>query len=235
MSITPQSGGSCNRAATFSRCPEQVKTAMTEADWLACADPRPMLHFLRWRADDRKLRLFACACCRLVWEHLPGMHCRRAVELGERYADDLLGEPEREAARRELNRGIARERGARGRLAQAAEQVLRARFSPTLVAERARTGRGAHLLARRQCALLRDLFSPFRRSRGDSTWLTWREGTIPKIARTIYDDRAFERLPILADALEEAGCTEAAVLDHLRGPGPHVPGCWVVDLLLGKE
>ena len=47
--------------------------------------------------------------------------------------------------------------------------------------------------------------------------------------------RAFERLPILADALEEAGCTDAAILGHLRGPGPHVRGCWVIDLLLGKK
>jgi hypothetical protein len=51
----------------------------------------------------------------------------------------------------------------------------------------------------------------------------------------IYTDRAFDRLPILADALEEAGCTDAAILEHCRGPGPHVRGCWVVDLLLDKS
>ena len=54
-------------------------------------------------------------------------------------------------------------------------------------------------------------------------------------AQAIYDDRALERLPVLADALEEAGCTDAAILEHCRGPGPHVRGCWVIDLLLGKE
>ena len=58
--------------------------------------------------------------------------------------------------------------------------------------------------------------------------------TVVQLAQSIYDDRAFDRLPILADALEEAGCTDAAILDHCRGPGPHVRGCWAVDLLLGK-
>jgi hypothetical protein len=65
-------------------------------------------------------------------------------------------------------------------------------------------------------------------------WLCWHGGTIPKLAQAIYDERAFDRLPVLADALEEAGCTDADLLGHLRGPGPHVRGCWALDLLLGK-
>jgi hypothetical protein len=56
-----------------------------------------------------------------------------------------------------------------------------------------------------------------------------------KIARAIYDGRAFERMPILADALEDAGCGDADILRHCREPGEHVRGCWVVDLLLGKS
>ena len=59
--------------------------------------------------------------------------------------------------------------------------------------------------------------------------------TVVSIAAAIYADRAFDRLPILADALEEAGCTNADVLLHCRQPGDHVRGCWVVDLVLGKE
>jgi hypothetical protein len=55
------------------------------------------------------------------------------------------------------------------------------------------------------------------------------------MAQTIYDDCAFELMPVLADALEEASCTEAAILYHCRGPGPHVRGCWVLDLLLQKQ
>ncbi len=58
---------------------------------------------------------------------------------------------------------------------------------------------------------------------------------MPRIAGTIYTDRAFDRLPILADALEDAGCDNAEILAHCRGGGEHVRGCWVVDLILGKE
>ena len=77
--------------------------------------------------------------------------------------------------------------------------------------------------------------NPFRPVSAASGWLHWRERTIPKLAQAIYDQRAFDRLPVLADALDEAGCTNADILTHCRGPGPHVKGCWVVDLLLGKE
>jgi hypothetical protein len=66
----------------------------------------------------------------------------------------------------------------------------------------------------------------------DSSWLT---STVIALARGINDERAYERLPILADALQDAGCDYADILDHCRGPGPHVRGCWVVDLVLGKE
>jgi hypothetical protein len=66
-------------------------------------------------------------------------------------------------------------------------------------------------------------------------WLAWNENTVPRLAQTIYDERAFDRLPILADALEEAGCTDTAILDHCRQPGEHYRGCWAVDLLLGKS
>jgi hypothetical protein len=62
----------------------------------------------------------------------------------------------------------------------------------------------------------------------------WRTADVVSLARGIYDERAFDRLPILADALQDAGCDNADVLGHCRGPGPHVRGCWVVDLVLGK-
>ena len=83
------------------------------------------------------------------------------------------------------------------------------------------------------CNLLRDIFSnPFRPITADPAWLT---PTVQSIAAAIYQDRAFDRLLILADALEEAGCTDADVLLHCRRPGEHVRGCWVVDWVLGKE
>ena len=86
-----------------------------------------------------------------------------------------------------------------------------------------------------EAGALRCLFgNPFRSVKTDLTWLAWNGGAIPKIAETMYDDRAFDRIPLLADALEDAGCTDADILAHCRDPGPHVRGCWVIDLLLGK-
>src|SRR5262249_3489199 len=86
-----------------------------------------------------------------------------------------------------------------------------------------------------QTTLLRDIIgNPFRPVAINPAWLTWNGGTVPKVAQAIYDERAFDRMPVLADALEDAGCSDAAVLNHCRQPGVHVRGCWVVDLLLGK-
>jgi hypothetical protein len=89
---------------------------------------------------------------------------------------------------------------------------------------------------RAQSALLRDIFgNPFRPARIESSWLRWNDGTVPKIAQGIYDERVFDRMPILADALMDAGCDDESILSHCREPGPHVRGCWVVDLILGKQ
>ena len=65
--------------------------------------------------------------------------------------------------------------------------------------------------------------------------LKWNGGCVVKVAAAIYDERAFDRMPILADALEDAGCDNADILNHCREPGEHVRGCWVLDLLLGKK
>jgi hypothetical protein len=94
-----------------------------------------------------------------------------------------------------------------------------------------------------QCDLLRDLFgNPFRRPALQPEWLTWNDATVVRLAQAAYDERELPagtldngRLAILADALEEAGCTDPDILGHLRGPGPHIRGCWPVDLCLGKS
>ena len=87
-----------------------------------------------------------------------------------------------------------------------------------------------------QAALLRDLFNPFHQPPSpDPAWLAWNDGTVRKIAQAVYEECAFDRLPLLADALEDAGCTNAAILAHCREPGEHVRGCWVLDLLLGRK
>ena len=84
-----------------------------------------------------------------------------------------------------------------------------------------------------QCALLRDLFgNPFRPVALDPAWRT---SAVVALAQAVYDRRAFKRMPKLADALEEAGCTGAEILAHCQSQGSHVNGCWVLDWLLGKE
>ena len=93
-----------------------------------------------------------------------------------------------------------------------------------------------------QASLLRDTFNPFRPVRLDPAWLAWNGGTVKRLAQAAYEHRILpegrldpQRLAVLADALEEAGCSDKGTLRHLRGPGPHVRGCHVVDLLLGRE
>jgi hypothetical protein len=76
--------------------------------------------------------------------------------------------------------------------------------------------------------------NPYRPLAVDAAWLAREGSTAARLAQAIYDDRAFDRLPILADALEEANCTDRAMLDHCRGPGPHARGCHVLDALIGK-
>ena len=91
------------------------------------------------------------------------------------------------------------------------------------------------LECKRQCRLFRDIFgNPFRPVTLNPAWRT---ANAVALAQSIYDDRAFERMPILADALEDADCDNADILEHCRRPSPteHVRGCWVVDLVLGKK
>jgi hypothetical protein len=85
-------------------------------------------------------------------------------------------------------------------------------------------------------ALLREVFgNPFRVAVPSPDWLSWNRGTVLKMAESIYEERRFCELPILGDALQDAGCDDAEILRHCREPGEHVRGCWVVDLLLGKK
>jgi len=87
-----------------------------------------------------------------------------------------------------------------------------------------------------QCKLLREIFgNPFRPVTIDPAWLTFNDGEIIKLAQTVYNERAFEQMPALAQVLVDAGCTNEDMLTHCRSCGEHVRGCWVVDLLLGKE
>jgi hypothetical protein len=214
--------------------------AMTEAEWLECANLRSGLKYLRRPPGDRKLRLFLCACCRRVWDLL-GDKCHTAVEIAQRLADGMASEEEMTAARiaAKADRkcyGVYFAYAPRPTFADVAQS---ARNLAYCASQRTGTQGADQRLAAEQVAqrsLLHDLFgNPFRPVQFDSAWLTWKDGTVRKIAQAIYHEFAFDRMPILADALEDAGCGDGDILRHCREPGEHVRGCWVIDLLLGKE
>lgn len=244
---------------------------MTEAEWLVCSDPMRMLEFLRGKASERKLRLFAVACCRRISNLLRDERSRQAVEVGERYADGLVTDDALEEARENSSdasgaahraataTGWSTNAWIENAAANAAYGVCghwqnwlsdtRLFETPVWVARASAGPEGEHVLSdaarpegveeeqETQCQLLRDVFGPipFRSVSLDRAILRWNDGTLLNMAQGFYTDRAFDRMPKLADALYEAGCDHADVLAHCRQPGEHVRGCWVVDLLLGKE
>ncbi len=217
---------------------------MTEAEWLACTEPAPMLDFLQHLASERQLRLFAVACCRLVWYLLATDACRHAVDVAERAADGEASAAELGVAHgaivttRRTPGGIPHYTEGRRRAAYDAAWYTSERemWRFKEVADSVQTLAVRPGVSAEVCHLIRDVFgNPFSPTKLVPVRLDWNDGTIIKLAQAIYRDHAFDRLPILADALEEAGCADAALLDHCRGPGPHVRGCWVVDLLLSKD
>jgi hypothetical protein len=246
---------------------------MTPEQWLACTDPELMLEFLRGKATDRKLRLFACACCRHTWSLVDAEWRRMAgqgrarvgVELVKREAD-LAGKAAEVAERYadglttfEVLKELFSSPGddeMEGCYADGADAAWAARAS----AYRARCcakfyspssyRRGAAFRSpsqpdydreqSAQCQLLRDIFG--NSSSPAALDPAWPTATVTALARAAYNQRLIPggyldpaRLAVLSDALEEAGCTDQAVLDHLRSPGPHVRGCWAVDALIARK
>jgi hypothetical protein len=229
---------------------------MTEAGWRACSDLDLMLRFLRRKASDRKMRLFACSCCRRIWHLLPHDACRQAVETAEGYADGVREKRDLAAARDAVNAthppvdhdnydptppppSFWASSSANGTAWKS--DYGKNETYPATVARDARSAVAAQQQEAESLAqgrLLHDVFGPFPcypKPAIDLGCMAWNEGLLPKLALAIYEDRAFDRLPILADALEEAGCSDEAILSHLRSAGPHVRGCWALDLVLGRE
>jgi hypothetical protein len=223
---------------------------VTEAEWLACTDLLQMYGQLRSMGKikdnrSRKFRLRNAACCRRIWPLLTDERSRAAIEVAERFVEGRASEAELKEAYQHastVSSWVGWESFAAARTllpadsttcsydAGAASQVCDF-VTMSLAKEQARCE------AHAQIKLLWDVFgNPFRPSLPlPPAVLAWNDGAIPKLAQAIYDERAFDRLPLLADALEQAGCHDADILAHCRHPGPHVRGCWVVDLLLGKE
>jgi hypothetical protein len=205
---------------------------MTEPEWPECDDPVRLLQAVRGKASRRKLRLFAAACYRSVWSLLPHEADRAAVPVMEDHADGA-------ATDEQLLRAYAAVHVASSPDADDAEDEADAYLGDVRADAETAAAFARSLSARTQVAqagLLRCIFgNPFRPVALDPAWLVWRSGTIPRLAQAIYDERAFDRLPVLADALEEAGCTDADLLGHLRLPAVHVRGCFAVDAVLRKE
>ena len=214
---------------------------MTEAEWLECRDPQKMLDFLRGKASNRKLRLFLVASCLRALEHFYLPELQEAVEWGELYTDGHATEEDLAPAREtvvvwmgEMCETLNNLAGAvaftvnRGALnVEAGQEAVRLITAMYQVGIEDSSGQEDYPA---QCHFLRDLFA-FRPVFLDPAWLT---PSVKAVAQGLYEAHRFEDLPILADALEEAGCASREVLEHCRSPGPHVRGCWVVDLILGK-
>ncbi len=177
---------------------------------------------------------------------------RRAVEVAERYADGLYSShrlPQVYEAASTAAVGFPSEsvQFAAGR---AAADAARSYPPPVrgMLARAADAAAGAAAGASPaepplQADLLRDVVGPlpFRPVRIDPAWLESNDRIVVRVASAIYEERYLPsghldtaRLAILADALEEAGATDEELLAHLRGPGPHVRGCFAVDAILGK-
>jgi hypothetical protein len=261
---------------------------MTEKQWLACTDPDKMLAFLKGKASDRKLRLFAVACVRRVGHLLIERRSLEAVDLAEQFAEGRSVKTDLTNKRKQLNDGVKGGGTARfvtvarksalsagwkepkaGAVAQAwswawsaSRELLRvdtaqaaletavpaaiaAAWDVLMSLQEIKMLKAAKAAERKvQATLLRDIIGPlpFREVRMGPVWLTWNGSTVEHLAEEVYEGRELPvgtldatRLAVLADALEEAGCADQNVLDHLRGPGPHARGCWAVDLVLGKS
>jgi len=218
---------------------------MTEEEWRTCEDPRLMLRFLAGNATDRKVRLFACAGCRRVWKSLDRKPIQQAVEAAEQFADGAITTDELKQTLNQAARSVLKE-GKRNfrKLTTDPDYAVKAYKRTFGMSVALPEGLPTFLIdapppdeetfrTLLDPALLRDVFgNPFRPVSIEPRWLT---SDVVALARGIYDDRAFDRLPILADALTDAGCEDADLLAHCRSDGSHARGCWVVDLILGKN
>jgi hypothetical protein len=204
----------------------------------------------------RKLRLFAVACCRHLSGGPPDPVCLAALRHLEDFLEGQADEDRRDRYADEIKRKAPRFEqpgrdawmafyGAVHRRWRQAYDYARPEdrwLYAVAVARHAAVAAEAGEV-RVQSSLLRDIFgNPFRPVDLDPAWLTWHGGAAVKLAWAVYEERelpsghlAATRLAVLADMLEESGCCDARLLGHLRGPEPHVRGCFAVDALLGKS
>jgi hypothetical protein len=223
---------------------------MTEAEWMVCSNPLQMMEHVRdnvrvGRAEGRKDYLLAVGSFRLVWPALEEVWIRRAVDWAEEFADDtddpnlwgrLRDEIEAKWAGakqayydtyrisgRDVYRDLAPAEIAHWLIQKLPRVATGCAFAPSA------SGPPSHPQGP---LLIRDIFgNPFRPATFSPAWRT---DTAVSLARQMYESRDFSAMPILADALQDAGCDNDDILNHCQNGGPHVRGCWVVDLLLEK-
>lgn len=262
---------------------------MTEAKWLSWPDPYDLLEqCLVCELTERRLRLFACACCRRLWHRLEDNRLRVAIEVAEQFADsqatpeelegarkmaanalndyilyywpdelvaedthpDCLSTEERDAIRMASERRSddAEEGARRWAVRHAAVAVVAAssrdgddgrpylHHAEAVILETSQAQAGFvgwHAERHLQADLLRDIFgNPYRQPSLKSDWIS---PAVTDLARSIDSQRAYARMAILGDALEEAGCDDPHVLSHCRSGTGHVRGCWVIDAVLGRS
>ncbi len=194
---------------------------------------------------DRKLRLFACACCRQVWHLISDERSRGAVDMAEWFADGHASAEDLAKAWHlaedvfwELFRaGIVQEHGNAEAAARAASWVASVNVTEaawqTFEALRAAVGPSEE---QEHAAVRRDLFGdPGRFPLLKPAWIEWNEGYVPDLARSIYDSKDFVQMPLLAEALMEAGCREEYLLAHCHSERPHFKGCWLLDAILDQK
>jgi hypothetical protein len=214
--------------------------AVTAENWDRVNRPHDLLAAARRRREPtlRRLRLYATATCRAVWDQFPLPECQALIEAVEQYTEGECGWARVVGLRRALQQMASARAAAWQRTAGGLKAWMYAKAAGYCADNRPMILSMVYSLDMprvnvRQSSLVRDIFAnPFRTVACSKTWGT---DTAVLLARQMYEWRDFGAMPILADALEDAGCDNEEILRHCRGPGPHVRGCWVVDLVLAKQ
>jgi hypothetical protein len=212
---------------------------MTEAEWLGAVEPYAIItsEFLykKW-THPRAPRLLSCADCRLIWDQFTDSRSRNAIEVAGEYADGKVTLKALTAAHRAARTAYEEARRPSRWLCSTAAETARPKNVMSALVSVVMTISGIDETAFHEVVLsmIHDVFHRrlFRPITLNPSWLT---STVSALAMQMYDSRDFSAMPILADALQDSGCGDEDILNHCRGPGPHVRGCFLIDLILAKE
>lgn len=229
---------------------------MTELEWLKNTEPYKLLSHVglrrKVRPTPRKLRLCGCECVNLIMDHLEDERSIQAVRIAEQFADGKVSLRELRAAGRQAKAAADEAQRQESRppvttfrrtfAASAAHRLTHVpqtdevykcrRMVSDVLYSISRAAPHDPIHSEMQSKIIKDIFgSPSRVNTINSAWLT---STVLALAQGIYDEKAFDRMPILADALQDAGCDSEEILKHCRDSAEHWRGCWVVDLVLEK-